>query len=396
MSDILKTAESLNADVSRLNIERSKLEGMLESAKTNYENAVKAYLEKYGVELTEENLQEEYNRVYAQTKGAMLDLQEKIEGIKRGDYKKDVEEVEFDLEPNVEPIREEPKPEKKRGRKPKAKKEEVIDTEKILEEAKEVPTVESEKQKNSDEVELPKGPLNFNLSGFGEPVAPSVEPTVPTTPVAPTQNKSEDKPKVARKPISADMISQAVASTDATKQHPVTLGGGSESDDEVDLSSLGFGNKPPVQTPVAPKVQTPVAPKVETPVAPKVETPVAPFSFGDFGNFGVESESKPTETKEEQSSIPTFGDFGGFGGFGGLDDAKPIDSVEPVSKNKGADTPSFGDFSGFGGFGDLTKEEKKPESASPKSSNDDLMSSFGNLGEIDFNALMNNPPKFGE
>jgi hypothetical protein len=123
MADIIQIAEKLNSEVTVLNNKRSKMEGMLESAKTNYEKSVKAYEMKYGVKLTEETLQQEFNEVFARTKGAILDLKEKIESIERGDYKKAEEVVEYDLEPDVEPIRAEVKPEpekKKRGRKPKA------------------------------------------------------------------------------------------------------------------------------------------------------------------------------------------------------------------------------------------------------------------------------------
>ena len=171
MADILKIAEQLNSDVTRLNNERSRLEGMRESALASYEKAIKAYEEKYGVKLDESNIQAEYNNVFAHTKGAILDLQEKVESIKRGDYKSEDTAVEFDLEPNVEPIRatveepvktveddvkaeETPAP-KKRGRKPKAATQ-VVEPETLA-----VP--EEIAPKKDEEIEIPQGPLNLNL-----------------------------------------------------------------------------------------------------------------------------------------------------------------------------------------------------------------------------------------
>ena len=137
--NIIQIAESLNSEVTKLNSERNKLEGYLESAKSNYENAIKAYEEKYGVKLTEKNLQSEYNDVYARTKGSVLDLQEKIDSIKRGDYKKEDNSVEFELEPEVEPIRAEvEKKPAKRGRKPKAEKVAEVEPEEISVEPEEI------------------------------------------------------------------------------------------------------------------------------------------------------------------------------------------------------------------------------------------------------------------
>ena len=333
MSNILETAEQLNKSVTTLNMERNKLEGMLESARSNYDSAVKSYKELYGVDLTDENLQAEYNKVYAEVQGAMLDLQEKIESIRRGDYKKDVEEVSFELEPTVEPIREESKVEKKRGRKPKATKKDDISTN-VLEDAAVVNTDGKAVNNENGGFDLPQGPISFGTMPTMD--APKVE-TPPAPAVEPT--KAQNKSKV----ISPEMLNQAVASANSANQHPISLG--LESDDEVDLSTLNGGNV----------------------AAPTIAPNNAPTfgGFGDFSSLGVETKK---DESTADSAKPTFGDFGGFGGFGGLDDAKPIDSVAVEGP----------------------KAEKKD------GNNADLTQDWGNFGNLDFGTLLNSTPKFGE
>lgn len=104
MQDITKIAEQLNSRVAQLNNERSRQLGMQESAKKQYDNAIKAYETKYGIKLSEANLQEEYNKVYAEVKGKVTVLQGTIESIERGDYKNVEKPADIDLEPNVAPI----------------------------------------------------------------------------------------------------------------------------------------------------------------------------------------------------------------------------------------------------------------------------------------------------
>ena len=257
MADIIQIAEKLNSDVTRLNNERSKMEGMLESAKTNYEKAVKAYEKKYGVILTEENLQQEFNEVFARTKGSILDLQEKIESIQRGDYKKAEEIVEYDLEPNVEPIRAEVKPEpekKKRTRKKKEVVEEVVETpvvaptvEPVIEAEEIVPQIEVPEVKEETpvipQVEDAPFKLDLNFDGFGDN-------TVINVPKAEEVKETPKKeaPKT-RKPLTAADISAAVAAADTVQQKPVTMPTVDEDDDEVDLGGMimggtSFGEKP--------------------------------------------------------------------------------------------------------------------------------------------------------
>lgn len=101
MSEITKIAEQLNQKVSKLNNERSRQLGMQEAAKKQYDKAVEVYETKYGVKLSPENLQQEYNKIYAELKTNMEVLKRTIEGIERGDYK-ETTIPNIDLEPEVE------------------------------------------------------------------------------------------------------------------------------------------------------------------------------------------------------------------------------------------------------------------------------------------------------
>lgn len=370
MSDILKVAEQLNSEVTRLNNERSKLEGMLESAKTNYEKAVKAYEVKYGVKLTTENLQSEYNDVFAKTKGSVLDLQEKIESIKRGDYKTN-SAVAYDLEPNVEPIR----------AKVESKKVEKA-SEPVLAEPEEIEDVAVE----DVTVEIPKGPLDldFNFSGFGDTttvsspvaeVAPTVAEPVVSEPVVKETPKKESKSK--GKPLSGADLSAALKAAETIKQTPVTIPGltvEDDEDDEVPIDNLGFdmsfGSKPAeVEIPkdtafgefsFGSMVDAPVvdAPLVHTPVADKKDEQVVD-GFGDFGGFGDVSDfgGFGTEPKTEsvvEDAIPESANAT----FGGLN------TSEPSTKSDVAETPitpdGWGSDAGFNfgaGFDDIFKTE---------------------------------------
>ena len=395
MADIIKIAEQLNSDVTRLNNERSKLEGMLESAKTNYEKAVQAYEVKYGVKLTEETLQQEYNEVFARTKGAILDLQEKIESIKRGDYKKDVEDVEYDLEPDVEPIRAEVKPEpekKKRGRKAKAEKVETpVEVVPVVEETSmdiEAEDIDSTVEDTPVIPDMGETPFKMDLTfdGFGDNTTIEIPKEEPKK----EEVKKEDKPKSTRgrKPLTAADISAAVTAAETVKQTPVTMPTDDDDDDEVDLSGMtfggAFGEKPAKGT------------------SPVEETNDFGFgSFGDLGGFGdipasnpVKEEPKVAPKKEE---TPAF-DFGGFGGFGDLgtldNDAEDIENDSDIEDA----IPEDGNFS-FGGFGDFgvttapKKEEKKDAPITPEGWGANI--DFGGFG--DFGSILDSKDfKFGE
>ena len=368
MADIISVAEKLNSEVHRLNNDRSKLEGMLESARTNYEKAIKAYEVKYGVKLTEDNLQAEYNNVFAKTKGSVLDLQEKIDSINRGDYKKEDTATKFDLEPDVEPIRaiiEQPEVEettsedvvdtvkeevkepekKKRGRKPKAAPVSTIEAEEIGEVE---PIIEA-------------GPLDLSLD-FND----MGNETVVSSPVSTAPVVEEPKKETKKKAI-VDDLDALLEQADTAIQKPVTLGVEDESDDEVPLESLGldtsFGTNPM---------------GVETEEDTDEVEEVSFGGFGDLAGFGnieeTTTEAPVTEEKSEiEDATADFGDFGGFGGFGGFGDLEETTTTAPKTE---------------------VKEEKKevtPET--PEGWGSDVGFNFG----VDFDSILNSTDiKFGE
>lgn len=373
MDEILSKAKSLNEEVSKLNNERIRQEGMLESAKNSYETAIKAYEEKYGVKLTEETIQEEYNKVFAAVKGSILDLTEKIESIQRGDYKQNVETVEYDLEPDVEPVREEKKKEpSKRGRKPKAKKEETVETPVEKDDS----TVES--TSDEEDVKSDDGPFKFDMSFDGFGGVSTEEKVEETKPV-------ESKKSTKGKSLSASDLSAALKATEVSNQHPVTAI--SEDDENEIPSGLPFGENPDLVT---------KKPEVKS----DVEGVPEGFSFGGFGdlsNFGAETQEVKNEDNSDVDDEVDLSNFS-FGGFGDI--ASPQESKETDSELNG--------FAGFGGFGglddsafktipDTTVEEKKPTTPVEDKSSDAPVG-WGDFGATDFDSLLNGVAglKFGE
>lgn len=359
MADIIKIAEQLNSDVTRLNNERSKLEGILESAKTNYDRAVKAYETKYGVKLSEETIQEEYNKVFARTKGAILDLQEKIEGIKRGDYKQNEGEIEYDLEPNVLPIREEAEPKKKKGTrkskkdKPETPIEEIPTDNKIGEQAEEI----EEKVEEKVEIPVEENLFNMNLDFGGFPDNTTIEVPKEEKKVVVKDVKTGKKGK----PLSGSDLSAAVAAADIVKQNPVTFPD-LEDEDEVDISNVV--NK-----------------------ESKEENKLTEdFGFGSFGDLvSSETQEKKEESKnmnksQEISGFGSFGDFGGFGDLGSSQDEEESDEVDLGGSDNSVS---------FGGLGDLGIEaeeieeepnEKKNEPLAPEGWGSEV--NFGDFGDL--------------
>lgn len=337
MPDILAVAEQLNSEVNRLNNERSKLEGKLESAKSNYEKAVKAYEVKYGVKLTEETLQSEYNEVFARTKGAILDLQEKVESIKRGDYKKNDEPVEFELEPDVEPIRGEKveaKTEKpKRGRKPKAKPAEIENADEIAP----TPSVETTPSvKDSESISIPEGPFNFNL---GMEDAPAPQPKVEEP------QKVAEVSKGPRKPLSTSDLSALLKESENAVQQPVSFPDAfaDDDDDASDINEMPFGVNPNMGVEESKPEEVPT----EAPDSP-LDFSNMTFNFGDFPSLDdAETSSKPVaepKKTDEIVDLPTFGgfDMGMFEDIGSSDTKKAEPKKE--EKTEGPITPD-----GWGG-----------------------------------------------
>ena len=393
--NILEIAEKLNSEVTRLNTERSKMEGMLESAKSNYEKAVKAYEMKYGVTLDEKSLQSEYNAVYARTKGAVLDLQEKVESIKRGDYKNNAQTVSFDMEPDVEPIRAEVKSDKV------------------------IPSDNSSDVKDvlADAEDITEGSIEPSLSfegftGFNEPtveekgaeilddnVAPKVEVKVEVeTPVASEASVAPEAPKSKRgrprknAPIDASELKRAMEAMEEKPQTPIVvtppdIGVVDDEDDEVSLDGMNFG-------------QNPIG---------------SDFNFGGFGVENVNEDEKSSDTPvEEKPAVEDAFGFGDFGGFGDLnidvpaEEDSPADGKvsEPIEEKKEDAEPSFGgfgdlDLSGIDfGFGTdketkdtkSAESEKKEETITPEGWGNGFDFNFDNVGDI----LNNSNGSFGQ
>lgn len=387
--NILEIAEKLNSEVTRLNTERSKMEGMLESAKSNYEKAVKAYEMKYGVTLDEKSLQSEYNAVYARTKGAVLDLQEKVESIKRGDYKNNVQTVSFDMEPDVEPIRAEVKSDKV------IPSDDSSDVKAVLADAEDITEGSTEPSLSFE------GFNGFNESTveeksaeiLDENVAPKVEAKVEVeTPVAPEAPKSKRGRPRKNAPIDASELKRAMEAMEEKPQTPIVvtppdIGVVDDEDDEVSLDGMNFG-------------QNPIG---------------SDFNFGGFGVENVNEDDKSSDTPvEEKPAVEDAFGFGDFGGFGDLNidapavgDAPAEEKVsEPTEEKKEDAEPSFGgfgdlDLSGIDfGFGTdketkdtkSAESEKKDETITPEGWGNGFDFNFDNVGDI----LNNSNGSFGQ
>lgn len=387
--NILEIAEKLNSEVTRLNTERSKMEGMLESAKSNYEKAVKAYEMKYGVTLDEKSLQSEYNAVYARTKGAVLDLQEKVESIKRGDYKNNAQTVSFDMEPDVEPIRAEVKSDKV------IPSDDSSDVKDVLADAEDITEGSTEGSTESS--------LSFEgFTGFNEPtveeksaeildenVAPKVEVETPVAPEAPKSKRGRPRKNA---PIDASELKRAMEAMEEKPQTPIVvtppdIGVVDDEDDEVSLDGMNFG-------------QNPIG---------------SDFNFGGFGVENVNEDDKSSDTPvEEKPAVEDAFGFGDFGGFGDLnidvpaEEDSPTDGKvsEPIEEKKEDAEPSFGgfgdlDLSGIDfGFGTdketkdtkSAESEKKEETITPEGWGNGFDFNFDNVGDI----LNNSNGSFGQ
>lgn len=390
--NILEIAEKLNSEVTRLNTERSKMEGMLESAKSNYEKAVKAYEMKYGITLDEKSLQSEYNAVYARTKGAVLDLQEKVESIKRGDYKNNAQTVSFDMEPDVEPIRAEVKSDKV------IPSDDSSDVKAVLADAEDITEGSTEGSTEPS--------LSFEgFTGFNEPTveeksaeildktaAPKVEVETPVAPEAPKSKRGRPRKNA---PIDASELKRAMEAMEEKPQTPIVvtppdIGVVDDEDDEVSLDGMNFG---------------------ENPIG-------SDFNFGGFGVEDVNEDEKPSDTPvEEKPAVEDAFGFGDFGGFGDLnidvptvEDAPAEEKVaEPIEEKKEDAEPSFGGFGdldlsgvdfGFGTDKDTkdTKDtksaesEKKEETITPEGWGNGFDFNFDNVGDI----LNNSNGSFGQ
>lgn len=102
MSLDIQQVEQLNRRAQALNAERQQKLGMQQAARQAYEKAVAAYKAKYGVELDDTNLQQEYDEVHAQTERDFNRLNELIRAIENGEY---TVQVTPSITQNTEPIK---------------------------------------------------------------------------------------------------------------------------------------------------------------------------------------------------------------------------------------------------------------------------------------------------
>jgi hypothetical protein len=87
MSVNLQMVEELNRKSQQLNAQRQQQIGRQEATRNAYEKAVLAYQQKYGVLITEANLQQECNAVQMQLEKDYNALNESITNIETGKYK---------------------------------------------------------------------------------------------------------------------------------------------------------------------------------------------------------------------------------------------------------------------------------------------------------------------
>lgn len=86
VNELRKRISVVNSTVARLNEQRVKNEGMRETLEKQRSEAIKAYSEKYGVDLTTVDINEEYNRVVQAKEAEVNLLTEAISCIESGDY----------------------------------------------------------------------------------------------------------------------------------------------------------------------------------------------------------------------------------------------------------------------------------------------------------------------
>lgn len=93
-NELISHIEELNKKVLTLNSERQRQLGLLEATRKQFEACVENYKTVYGVQLTAENLSEEYTKVMNNAQAAANELEKKIQYITSGAYKQEVKKPE--------------------------------------------------------------------------------------------------------------------------------------------------------------------------------------------------------------------------------------------------------------------------------------------------------------
>lgn len=86
MNVSVEQVNSLNAKIKALNEERHRKLGMLESAKQRYTAVTASYATKYGVQLNDQNLQAEYDKVALDVTSAYTNLFAIVDSIEKGTF----------------------------------------------------------------------------------------------------------------------------------------------------------------------------------------------------------------------------------------------------------------------------------------------------------------------
>ena len=226
--DIVNDIKVLNEKAKELNNKRQQAMGAHKIAMENYQNAVRQYKEKYGIELTEVNFQTEYDSIVAQMEASVATLKQQIEDIETGKYKVKAElggEEQVVAPKYTTPVIEEQQPtnaiesivaQKKRGRPPKAKVESAT-VEKVAETPVIMPT-----QTAVSVVEPTPTVVPTNTQPVASPViqpavvqpveSPMVQPTVISPMVQPTVISPVSQPTVTQ-PVVSPVIQPTVAAT---------------------------------------------------------------------------------------------------------------------------------------------------------------------------------------
>lgn len=240
----LQMVEQLNRKSTMLNAQRQQEIGRQQATRNAYDKAVLAYKQKYGVEITDANIQQECNLVQAQLDKDYNELNQAILNIESGQYKVEQEQ------------------ERERQRQAQ------LERQRQLEEA--------EAQRKLAEEQLAQADKQLNLTpNVG--LTPNVQPVSAGVSQAPTE-----RPKMPFV-ITEDMLSAQAKPTKPLVEVPDAEG---FEDDDAD-TGVKFGDG---------STQAPVKPQIKPSVAP----PTGGAKFGEVQPQQVVADKKEEFTYEDE------------------------------------------------------------------------------------------------
>lgn len=101
MADIIEEIKVLNEKARVLNNQRQQAMGAHKIATENYQSAIRQYAEKYGVNITAENFNQEYATIQVELEKSVANLKQQISDIETGKYKEKVQLEEVSEEPKT-------------------------------------------------------------------------------------------------------------------------------------------------------------------------------------------------------------------------------------------------------------------------------------------------------